>query len=439
MKRKSLGIPSGFRDLLPEEAMVKNWLVKTINEVYQKWGFLPIETPLVEFTETLTGEVTDFNLFSVTPSKERQAGNPQGLSLRFDQTVPLARFVVDNTSKITFPFKRFVYGPVFRGETAQIEKGRYRQFDQFDIDIVGSANIASDIEILLCMCDTMRTVVGEGKFIIRTNTRKLLNCLPKLFGFPESNLRAVLIELDKRDKVSRDLLVQSLNKVGVSENNAENLAEFGSISGTPSEVLSKIKNLCKDIPEAIEPINDLQTTADTLSACNASEIMFDMSIIRGLGYYTGMVFETNLIDAPQFGSIYSGGRYDGLVESFGVQALPAVGASVGIDRLVTALLFIGVKTNEQTKKVIVLILDPSVTSYAFQVAEKVRLLGVVCEVYTGGKKKLGDQFAYADKLNYDYTIIIGSTEMENGTINLKNQKTREQTTLNLNSLTILNF
>lgn len=186
MKRKSLGLPSGFRDLLPEDALAKNWLVKTINEVYQKWGFFPIETPIVEFTETLTGEVTDFNLYSVIPSKERQTGTSQGLSLRFDQTVPLARFVVDNTSKITFPFKRFVYGPVFRGETAQIERGRYRQFDQFDIDIVGSSNIASDIEILLCMRDTMRTIVGDGKFIIRTNTRKLLNCLPSLFDMQSS-------------------------------------------------------------------------------------------------------------------------------------------------------------------------------------------------------------------------------------------------------------
>lgn len=439
MKRKSLGIPSGFRDLLPDDALAKNWLVKTINEVYQKWGFFPIETPIVEFTETLTGEVTDFNLYSVFPSKERQTGTAQSLSLRFDQTVPLARFVVDNTSKITFPFKRFVYGPVFRGETAQIERGRYRQFDQFDIDIVGSSNIASDIEILLCMRDTMRTIVGDDKFIIRTNTRKLLNCLPSLFDFPEANLRAVLIELDKRDKVSRESLVESLIGAGISKNNSESLADFGSISGNPTEVLNKIKNLCKDVPEANESILDLQTTAETLSACNAKEIMFDMSIIRGLGYYTGMVFETTLVDAPQFGSVYSGGRYDGLVESFGVQALPAVGASVGIDRLVSALQSMNFKVNAETKKAIILIQDPTVISYAFQVSENVRALGLVCEIYTGNKKKLGDQFSYADKLNYDYTIVVGTTEMNNQTINLKNQKTREQKTTSLNSLTIKNF
>lgn len=439
MKRKSLGIPSGFRDLLPEDVSFKSWLVKTITYVYQKWGFLPIETPLVEFTETLTGEVTDFNLFSVVSSKERQTGLAQGLSLRFDQTVPLARFVVDNKDKIALPFKRYVYGPVFRGETAQVERGRYRQFDQLDVDIVGSSNIASDIEILLCMRDTMLAVVGEGKFIIRTNTRKLLNCLPALFNFPELNLRAVLIELDKRDKVTPELLILSLTEIGLTETAAKSLAEFGAITGKPVDVLTKIKEICGHLPEATEAITDLQTTADTLVACGAAEILFDMSIIRGLGYYTGMVFETNLVDAPQFGSVYSGGRYDGLVASFGVQPLPAVGSSVGVDRLVVALQSLNFKIPGQTNKVIILVQDPTVLSYAFQVANTVRLLGIICEVYTGGKKKLGDQFNYADKLNYDYTLVVGTIEMQNKTVNIKHQKTKVQETIQIDSLTILKF
>lgn len=439
MKKRLKGTPSGFRDLLPNDALLKAWLIKTIAEVYQRYGFVPIETPLVEFTETLAGEVTDFNLFSVVPSKERQAGTAQGLSLRFDQTVPLARFVVENTGKISLPFKRYVYGPVFRGETAQIEKGRYRQFDQFDIDTVGSAAIASDIEVLLCMCDTMRAIVGAGKFVIRTNTRKLLNVLPQMFGFAESNLRPVLIELDKRDKVSRESLVKSLVSVGLSELNAENLADFGSITGTPSDVLVQIKTLCSDIPEAGQAINDLQITSDTLAAIGVPEIMFDMSIIRGLGYYTGMVFETNLIDAPQFGSVYSGGRYDGLVESFGAQSLPAVGASVGVDRMIAALQSMNFKIPGQSKKAIVLIQDSVVTAYSFQVASLVRKIGISCEVYTGNKKKLNDQFAYADQLEYDYTIVVGQTEMENRTANIKDQATRTQTIVQINSITILNF
>ncbi len=438
-KRKSMGIPSGLRDLSPKDSAFKDWLVYTIASVYKKYGFLPIETPLVEFTETLSGEVTDFNLYSVSPSKERKTGTAQSLSLRFDQTVPLARYVVDHMSELALPFKRSVFGPVFRGETAQIERGRYRQFDQFDVDIVGSANIASDIEVLLCMCDTMNAIVGNGKFIIRTNTRKLLDCLPKLFGFADDKLRAVLIELDKRDKVSTNLLLASLVQIGLSEASALALIDFGATTGNPIEVLAKIKSSCGEIQEAKEAINDLQAVANTLEACGVTEVEFDMSIIRGLAYYTGMVFETNLVDAPQFGSVYSGGRYDGLVESFGVRALPAVGASVGVDRLVSALQSMDFIIPNQTKKVIVLIQDSIANAYAFKVANIVRSLGLVCEVYTGGKSKLGDQFAYADKLGYDYTIVVGTTEQENNSVNLKNQKNREQKTIQLNSLTLKIF
>lgn len=423
-KKRPMGRPSGFRDLLPVDAIFKQWLVETIAGVYKRYGFLPIETPMVEFYETLVGEVTDFNLYKVSPSKERQAGVASELALRFDQTVPLARFMVDNAGKITLPFKRYVYGPVFRGETPQA--GRYRQFDQFDIDIVGSSNIASDIEVLLCMRDTMRAILGDGKFIIRTNTRKLLNCLPALFAFSESDLRAVLIQLDKRDKITPEALLASLVEIGLSKVAADKLVEFCNISGNPTDVLSKIKNVCGELAEAIEPISDLQITANTLNECGATEILFDMSIIRGLGYYTGMVFETTLVDAPQFGSVYSGGRYDELVASFGVQPLPAVGASLGVDRLITALQVLDFQIPKQEKKVVVLIQDSAVISYAFKVANILRTKNIVCEVYTGGKKKLSDQFGYADALNYDYTIVVGKEEMEKGVINLKNQKTREQ-------------
>lgn len=434
MSKKSLGIPSGFRDLLSKDSILKNWLATKITEVYQKWGFITIETPIVEFTETLTGEVTDFNLFSVSPSKERQSGIAQSLSLRFDHTVPLARFIVDHRNDVTLPFKRYVYGPVFRGETAQVEKGRYRQFDQLDVDIVGSSNISSDIEVMLCMRDTMFTILGNSEFTIYVNTRKLLNCLPLVFGFEQDKLISVLIELDKRDKVSNEILVSSLISIGISTDSAQKLVEFGSIKGKPNDVLVKLQNVFKDLPEATEALSDLQFVSDTLDILNISEIVFDMSIIRGLGYYTGMIFETKLKNAPQFGSVYSGGRYDNLVENFGSQPIPAVGASVGVDRLVSALQFLNFKILEKSKKIIVLIQDKSVTSYAFSVADVIRKLNFVCEVYTGNKKKLGDQFAYADKLSYDYVVIVGIDEMNNNTVNIKDQKTKEQKTVNISEI-----
>jgi len=435
MKRKLLGTPSGFRDLLPEDANTKNWLVKTISEVYKKWGFLPIETPIVEFTETLAGEVTDFNLFSVVPSKERQTGSAKSLSLRFDHTVPLARFVIENTDKIAIPFKRYTYGSLFRGETAQVERGRFRQFDQLDIDTVGSSNIASDIEILLCMRDAMKAVLKNDNFIIHVNTRKLLNCLPKIYNFPEENLRAVLIELDKRDKVTLESLVSSLESIGMSKENANSLATFGSISGKPADVLEKIKDIFNNVREADEAVSDLENIAKTFESCN-SEIIFDMGVIRGLGYYTGMVFEISLTDAPSFGSVCGGGRYDGLVESFGVRSLPAVGASIGTDRLIAALASLDFKTPEDRQKMIILVQDPTAIAYSFKVADKVRSSGAICEVYTGGKKKLSDQFDYADKLKYDHTIILGSNEVKDNTVTLRNQKTKSQEVLNFSDLKI---
>lgn len=437
MNRKSMGTPSGFRDLLPKDVQLKRWLVGIIEDVYKKYGFLPIETPIVEFHETLAGDVTDFNLYKIVPSKERQKGVAKEMALRFDQTVPLARFVVDNMNNITLPFKRYVYGPVFRGETPQA--GRYRQFDQFDMDIVGSSNIASDIEIILCMCDVMRAVVGNQKFVIKTNTRKLLNCLPKLFDFPEEKLRSVLIELDKRDKIPTETLRESLVLIGLTESNATRMIDFGSVVGSPNDVLSQIKVICGHLPEAEEAINDLEAVALALKECSAVEVQFDMAVIRGLAYYTAMVFETSLVDAPQFGSVYSGGRYDGLVESFGVQPLPAVGASVGVDRLIAALQSLNFVVPDQEKKVIVLVQDVSCVAYAFKIGSIIRSLGMICEVYTGNKKKLADQFKYTDKLGYSYSVVVGLAEMQDNVVNIKNQKTKEQSVILISSLRSSHF
>ena len=241
-KRTSLKTPSGFRDLSVSEAKLKNWLIKTVVEIYEKRGFLPIETPIVEFSETLTDEVSDFNLFNVNPSKERTEGEAQLLSLRFDQTVPLARYVIDHMSELSFPFKRYVCGPVFRGETPKA--GRYRQFDQLDLDIVGASSLASDAEILLVLAEVMRAIVGKEKFKISVNSRTLLNTLPLVYSFDESLLQPVLIELDRRDKISRTELQKNLLDLGLSENAAEGLIEFGLIVGSPKDVVESIKKIC---------------------------------------------------------------------------------------------------------------------------------------------------------------------------------------------------
>lgn len=433
MKRKSKGTPSGFRDLSSTEALLKEYVVRSIAGVYKKYGFLPIETPIVEFAETLTGEVTDFNLFTVAPSKTREQGEANALAMRFDQTVPLARYVADN-QQLVKPFKRYVYGPVFRGERPQA--GRYRQFDQFDADTVGTTNIAADIEILLMMRDVF-VEIGISRFVLKVNTRKLLNALPFMFGFSIDLLRSTLIALDKKDKITEDELRDLLRQQVLPEEAIEKLISFSGIKGAPLEVVRRLEELCKNTPEAQEGFTDLKQIAESLKAAGADEnVVFDMSIIRGLGYYTGAIFETALLDSPEFGSVYSGGRYDNLVENFGVPQQPAVGASVGVDRLVAALIKNGFTVPQQQKKVIVLLLDSIATAYAFEIAAKLRAEGKICEVYTGSKKKISDQLSYALKQGYPWACIVGGTELESKTVTVKNLTEQTQEVQKFNFLTL---
>jgi len=424
MKTRSIkGTPSGFRDLLPSETLLKEYVVRKISDVYKNYGFLPIETPIVEYLETLIDEVTDFNLFIVEPTKTRKTGAANSLALRFDQTVPLARFIAEN-QQIKKPFKRYVYGPVFRGERPQ--SGRYRQFDQFDADTVGTSDISADIEIILMMRDVFYAI-GLDNFVIKVNTRKLLNALPKIFDFPENKLKKVLIALDKRDKISTIQLKELLINEELSENSISMLVEFGGIHGDPAEIMEQLYDICKNVPEAQEGMNDLQTITDVLSSVSKTgNIIFDMSVIRGLSYYTGTIFETQLLDALEFGSVYSGGRYDNLVENFGVLQQPAVGASVGVDRLVSALVKIGFQPESKSASVLILVNDPSNLVYAFLVAEKIRATNRICEVYTGNKKRFGEQFTYADERGYLYACIIGQIEKETRTIKIKNLKTKKE-------------
>jgi len=413
--------PSGFRDLLPKEAQQKEDMIQKIISVYRKYGFSPLETPIVEFQSTLVGDVTDFNLFNVNSNRERKKGSAQSMAMRFDLTVPLARVVVQYP-ELPKPFKRYQLGEVFRGERPQ--KGRYRQFTQLDADIVGSDSIYADADIILMMYSVMN-VLGINNFKIRVNTRKILNALPELVGFSEKILRDVLILLDKRDKVSQEELLNLLLQKGLSEKQAEQLVDFGNLSGSRTEVLQGLQELFSGIESAQEGLSDLETINEVVSATDSEKIIFDMSIIRGLAYYTGAVFETVLDDYPQFGSVYSGGRYDNLIEKLGGPDISAVGASVGVDRLLAVLSEMKSSNEQKRDGYVVLVQDSSVLSYAFSIAEKIRSLNIECDVYTGSKN-LGSQFGYAESKGYLNAIILGQNELENKSLIVKDLVTRNQ-------------
>ncbi len=415
--------PSGFRDLDPEDAQLKEEIIGKIIAVYQSYGFKPLETPIVEFASVLRGEVSDFNLFLVNPSKERKKGEAQELAMRFDLTVPLAR-VMAKYQHFPKPFKRYQLGEVFRGERPQ--KGRYREFTQLDADIVGSSSIYADIDMLLMMHRVMQSL-DLGDFLIRVNTRKVLNALPKLAMFPENQLRDVLIILDKKEKISQEELKEMLAELHFDEGQINKIVSFANIAGSRKEVLEKLKELFHKTKEAEKGIQDLERIDSILSLFeDKKNIIFDMSIIRGLAYYTGAIFETQIQSHPEYGSVYSGGHYDHLIEKLGGPALPAVGASVGIDRL---LEIVREKRNSQERRekkaYAILVYEEAFLPYAMEIAEKLRKSGIVADLHYA-QGPIGKQYAYAEFKHYEKVILVGREANEKRIIHIKNIETREE-------------
>lgn len=431
-----LNTPSGFRDLLPEEASRRELIIDAITRVYKRFGFLPLETPVAEFQDVLISEgATDFNLFRLESTNQRLGtGEKEEVALRFDLTVPLARAVSQYGNTLARPFKRYQLGYVFRGERPQ--KGRYRQFMQFDADIVGTKNLTSDAEVIAMIAEIMKEL-QVSRFVIRVNTRTLLNILPTAISFPQNLLREVLIVLDKAEKISEEELETELRRLRMSEDGISKIKTFANIAGHGDGVIKKLQEFFAGVPEAdagIQELQSLQTYLDALGVL--SYVRFDMKIIRGFAYYTGPVFETNLLDAPEFGSVVSGGRYDNLVERFTGQTLPAVGVSVGVDRLETALTTLGSLTQEKVLKCVVLGND--VPSYALRVASVLRRKMIV-DVYSGTKTDFKEMFSYAEKVGATYAVVLGEQEASTDTVSIKNLATREQKTFSLAELTNLDI
>lgn len=439
MYENKLNTPSGFRDLLPSEASERQYIIDCINRVYKKFGFLPLETPVAEFENILVSEsVSDFNLFRLEPTTKRVSENDkEEIALRFDLTVPLARVVSQYGNALPRPFKRYQAGYVFRGERPQ--KGRFRQFMQFDADIVGTKSLMADVEMLAMITEIMKEV-GVLDFVIRVNTRTILNTLPVLASFPNNLLKEVLVVLDKAEKIGEETLIEELRRLRINENGIEKIKKFSQIVGKPKEVIEKIKDIFGDFKDEIHSgIEELTTLASYIETLGIQDkIVFDMKIIRGFGYYTGPVFETNLLNAPEFGSVISGGRYDNLVERFTNQSLPAVGISVGVDRFQTALQTLGISKKPQTTKKIV-VLGQSQSNYVVSVASQLRNKDLIVDVYTGSKQDFKDVFMYAENVDAQYVAIVGSQEEAEKTVSIKNITTREQKTISFDAINSLSI
>ena len=420
-------ILSGFMELLPAEQILFNKYVQTIRETYEEFGFAPLESPMIEYSNVLLakiGEDTKKEIYRFNRGDD-------DLSLRFDLTVPLARFVAMNAPKLNFPFRRYQIGKVFRGERPQ--KGRYREFYQCDIDVIGNGSLGliNDAEIPAVIY-RLFSKLNFGEFVIRISNRKVLTGLVENFGYADKTDEVLRI-VDKLEKIGKDSVVEELVKVGLDLAGANKVIEFVKIYGTNKEIIEKLRNMGVDNTKFIEGINELEAVLQKTSEFGVPEknLKLDLAIARGLSYYTGTVYETVLLDERISGSVCSGGRYDDLAESYTNVSYPGVGISIGLTRLFSQLLSAGIIKPESSTpaNVMVLTLDDDLT-YALGVATKLRESGVKTEVYIE-QDKFKKKLNFANKTGVSFVAIIGEEEIKQKKVALKNMTTGEQSMLNV--------
>ncbi len=430
IKRIKPELPGGFRDCSPAEAIIKQRLIEKIRKTFEEFGFDPLETPAVEWTETLLGgeETSDQLIFRLNPAKRGGAEikdiKKDQLALRFDLTVPLARFLAANP-ELPKPFRRYQIGRVWRGERQQA--GRYREFTQADIDIVGSSSAEADAEIITIIYQLFKSL-GLNRFLIKINNRKILNCLPFFAGFPEKKLFEVLRVIDKKDKIGEIGIKKELTRL-IKNKAAAKIVSFLKIEGDTKTKLLRVQEDFKNCDQAQEGIKELVEIARMFEAVKMDKENWeiDFSTVRGLGYYTGLVFETILRAAPEFGSVASGGRYDKLLIPFTGEKIPAVGISIGVDRLLAALEKSGLLKKKPTKvKILILNLSAELRTDYYTFAGVLRGAGMATEIYLGDDRAFQAQLAYAVKKEVPYVLIYGESEKQKGVVAIKDMAAREQ-------------
>ena len=410
----------GFRDQLPEDALERSQLIRQIETVFTSFGYGPIDTPALEYAEILLGkggEETDKQLFRFLDNGDRD------VALRFDLTVPLARYVAKNQRNLPIPFRRYHIAPVWRAEKPQ--KGRFREFMQCDIDLIGSDSTNADAEVVAVISTALSKINLEHK--IKLNHRGISNKYFSSLGLSDK-VPHILRATDKIAKIGIDGVKQELEKTAELKGEVvDKIFLFLQLSErkTCKETLSSLSEL----PELADGTNQLSEIIGKLACLGISEenLSIDLSIARGLDYYTGMVFETELLSSPEIGSIASGGRYDNLLGVYSKNSLPGVGASIGIDRILAALAEnTDVEKAKSLTDVIVLNMGVESNTYCHIISNKLRLSGLNTELYTD-EAKLGNQFKYADRKGIPFAIIAGANEQNSNTCALKNLKTKEQT------------
>lgn len=420
----------GFMELLPEEQLIFNQMLDTIRNNYEKFGFLPIDTPVIERSEVLLakgGGETEQQVYRF------ERGNTD-MALRFDLTVPLARYVAQYYSDLNFPFRRYHIGKVYRGERNQ--RGRYREFYQCDIDIIGNMelDIINDAEIPALIYSTFKDL-NIGDFTIKINNRKLLKGLLESLNIKDGTF--VLRAIDKLEKIGVSQVKKELEDLGLLDEAIEQILGFINIKGTNKEIIKQLENLevaNKDFKLGLE---EIRTVTKYISLFGVPEKYYkiDLTTVRGLDYYTGTVYETILDDYPSLGSVCGGGRYENLAEHYTKQSLPGVGMSIGLTRLFFQLKEAGIIKVEKDSlsKVIVIPMKKDFVEKGVEIVNSLRDANIPSQIYLEGGR-LGKKFTYADRLNAPYVIVIGEQEVESGHYALRNMETGKQESLSIEEI-----
>ncbi len=445
-------IPKGTRDFSPAEVAKRNYIIQIIKTNFEKFGFQPIETPSFENSETLMGkygEEGDRLIFKILNSGDYLAkANATHLeakdstkltasisekALRYDLTVPFARYVVQHQNEIEFPFKRYQVQPVWRADRPQ--KGRFREFFQCDADVVGSQSLWQEVE-LVQLYDSVFTALGLQGVTIKINNRKILSGIAEVIGASDK-LIDFTVALDKLDKIGEDGVKKEMTEKGITADAIAKVQPLFQFSGTFAEKIQQLSSLLADSAEGMKGVEELRFICDNVAnlGLSAATLDLDVTLARGLNYYTGAIFEVAAPKTVAMGSIGGGGRYDDLTGIFGLKNMSGVGISFGLDRIYLVIEELGLfpQTVTATSAALFLNYGHKEALYAMQAIGKLRQAGVRVELYPDAAK-LAKQFQHADRRGIPYAVLVGETEMEAGTYAFKNLASGEQQNLTLDDL-----
>jgi histidyl-tRNA synthetase len=411
----------GMRDHLPAAMLLRQHIMNTLTGVFERHGFEPLQTPIIEYAKTLEGKIGEDE--KLIYRFETHGGDK--VALRYDQTVPLARVVAQYQGQLVFPWRRYAIGQSYRGERQQ--RGRYREFWQADVDIVGSASPIADAEIVAVLTEAL-SALGFRGFTTLLNHRQILSAIARASGLDAEAAGSVYRAIDKLDKIGADGVREELLKGGVALDAAERILELALLDGAPGDVLEELSDRLGDDPRALAALENLRAVLRYLPELGVPVDTYAVAprLARGLSYYTGVVFES-VLETPPMGSLLGGGRYDELVGAFAGRPIPTVGLAFGIERLHDVMEELGMGPGNRTvAEVFVTLFDAERAGESLKVASELRAAGFKVETGLDPSEKLGRQFKYADQRGIPFALVLGPDDLARGEVVVKNLRNGEQ-------------